>query len=64
MPMVVSDRLLIAYTDTSAEKAEDWTHRTVNRPVRNIVKISHIDETSFMDDINDVHNLVVKMISS
>ena len=34
-----------------------------DRPVRNVVKISHVDETSFMDDINDVHNLAKAMMN-
>ena len=56
-------QVTISYTDTSSDNPEDWTHRTVDRPVRNVVKISHIDETNFMDDINDVHNLSLKMIN-
>ena len=39
------------------DNPEDWTHRTGNRPVRYVAKISHTDENVFMDDINDVHNL-------
>ena len=56
-------QVTITYTDTSADNPEDWLHRTVDRPVRNIVKISHIDETSFMEDINDVHNLSEKIMN-
>ena len=55
-------QVTISYADTSSDNAEDWTHRTVDRPVRNIVKISHIDETSFMDDINDIHKLAKQMM--
>ena len=57
-------QVTISYTDTIADNPEDWTHRTVDRPVRNVVKISHIDETTFMDDINDVHNLANKMMNT
>ena len=42
----------ITYKDASSDNVEDWLHRTVQRPVRNIVKLFHIDETSFMDDVN------------
>ena len=56
-------QVTISYTDTTADNAEDWTHRTVDRPVRNIVKISHIDETTFMDDINEVHDLAKKVMN-
>ena len=54
----------IAYKDISADDAEDWTHRTVDRPVRNLVKIFHIDETSFMEDLDSCHNEVVEILKS
>merc|ERR1719233_2627379 len=56
-------QVTISYTDTTSDNAEDWTHRTVDRPVRNIVKISHIDDTTFMDDINEVHDLAKKVMN-
>ena len=56
-------QVTIAYPDASSDNAEDWTHRTVDRPVRNVVKISHIDETTFMDDLNDVHNLAKSLMN-
>ena len=56
-------KVRIAYKDTSAQDSDDWIHRTVDRPVRNIVKIFSLDETSFMDDINDVHKLAEKMMN-
>ena len=50
-------QVTVSYKDTSnSDNPVDWIHRTVERPVRNIVKIFHIDETTFMDDINDTHN--------
>ena len=52
----------ISYKDTSAENPEDWTHRTVDRPVRNLVKIFHIDETLFMEDLDNCHKLVENML--
>ena len=45
----------IAYKDTSSDDPSDWSHRSVDRPVRNIVKILNIDETCLMDDINAIH---------
>ena len=56
-------QVTIAYTDSSSNNPEDWFHRSVDRPVRNIVKISHIEDTTFMDDINEVHDLVLKMMN-
>merc|ERR1719233_2650572 len=56
-------QVTISYTDSSADNPEDWLHRSVERPVRNIVKISHIEDTTFMDDLNDVHDLVLKIMS-
>ena len=57
-------QVTIAYTDSYSNNPEDWFHRSVDRPVRNIVKISHIEDTTFMDDINEVHDLVLKMMNS
>ena len=57
-------QVTISYTDTSSDNPEDWLHRSVDRPVRNIVKISHIDDTTFMDDINDIHNLSKKVMNA
>ena len=56
-------KVRVAYKDTSAQDSDDWIHRSVDRPVRNIVKIMNIEETSFMDDINDVHKLAQKMMN-
>ena len=54
----------IAYKDTTSDEPEDWMHRTVNRPVRNLVKLFHIDETTLMDDLNDVHKQVEEILTS
>ena len=56
-------QVTITYTDSSSDNPEDWLHRSVDRPVRNIVRISHIEGTTFMDDLNDVHNLALKIIN-
>ena len=39
-------------------------HRTVNKPVRNLVKLFHIDETTLIDDLNDVHNQAEEILTS
>ena len=36
-------QVTISYTDISSDNPEDWLHRSVDRPVRNIVKIMHIE---------------------
>ena len=34
----------IAYKDTSrSDEAEDWIHRSVDRPIRNITKLLYLD---------------------
>ena len=52
----------IAYKDTTGEDASAWEHRTVDRPVRNIVKLFHIEDTTLMDDIAAIHKLSQKII--
>ena len=53
---------LIAYKDTSGDEPADWTHRTVERPVRKIVKLFHINDTTLMDDIKAVHENATKLL--
>ena len=52
----------IGYKDVSSDDPDDWLHRTVDRPVRNIVKLFHIDDTCLMDDIKDVHDVAKKIL--
>ena len=47
----------ISYKDTEGDDPSDWMFRSVNRPVRNIVKLFNIEDTCLMDDINEVHKL-------
>ena len=54
-------QVTISYKDTSADHPEDWSHRTVDRPVRNIVKLFHLDDTCLMDDIKAVLDLAEKI---
>ena len=53
---------LIAYKDTSGDEPADWTHRTVERPARKIVKLFHINDTTLMDDIKAVHENAKKLL--
>ena len=52
----------IAYKDSSSDNPEDWMHRTVNRPVRNIVKLFHVDDTSLLADIQSVLDLSAEIL--
>ena len=52
----------VAYKDTSSDEPADWSHRTVDRPVRNIIKLFHIEDTSLLDDIQAVFKLTTKML--
>lgn len=54
----------ISYKDTSSDEPEDWIHRTVNRPVRNLVKLFHLEDTSLIDDINEVHKLAEEVLKT
>ena len=53
----------VAYKDTTSDNSEDWIHRTVDRPVRNLVKLFHLDDTCLMDDINSVHKLAKEILN-
>ena len=54
----------ISYRDTSSDDPQDWAHRTVSRPIRNMCKLFNIDDTCFMDTLNDVFKLAEKVLSS
>ena len=53
----------ISYKDTSHDDPDDWVHRTVDRPVRNMVKLFHIDDTSLLENIEDVFNMSNKILA-
>ena len=53
----------IAYKDTSSNEPDDWTHRTVSRPVRNMVKLFHLDDTCLMNDLDAVHKLAQEILN-
>ena len=52
----------ISYKDTEGDGPSDWMFRSVDRPVRNIVKLFNIEDTSLMDDINEVHKLCEELL--
>ena len=55
---------IIAYKDTTADDPDDWMHRTVERPARNMFKLFHIDDTTLMDDLQAVHKLSKEMLET
>ena len=44
----------VAYEVTSQDDSDDWLHRTVDRPVHNICKLFHADDTSLLENIESV----------
>ena len=42
---------VVSYKDVSSECPEDWAHRSVERPVRNIIKLFNVEETSLMEEL-------------
>ena len=52
----------ISYRDVSSDEPADWITRTMKRPVRNMVKLFQLVDTSMMDDIKDVHECVKKIL--
>ena len=52
----------VSYKDVSSDEPGDWMFRTVNRPVRNMVKIFNIEDTTLMDDIRNIHDLAQKIL--
>ena len=55
-------QVTVAYKDTTHEDASDWVHRAVDRPVRNMIKLFHIDDTSLLEDIQAVFKLSAKIL--
>ena len=55
-------QVTVAYKDTSNDEPADWTHRTVERPVRNIVKLFNIEDTTLLEDIQAVFRLSAKKL--
>ena len=55
-------QVTVAYKDTSSDEPDDWIHRTVERPVRNIIKLFHIDDTTLLEDIQAVFELSTKLL--
>ena len=55
---------IILYKDVSGDCPEDWAHRSVERPVRNIIKLFNIEETSLMEDIEAARNLALRILDS
>ena len=56
-------KVSVSYKDTSSDEPEDWMHRSVDRPVRNVVKLFHLEDTNLMDDIRAVHDLAEKILN-
>ena len=52
----------VSYKDVSSNEPTDWMFRTVNRPVRNMVKLFNVDDTTLMDDIKSIHDLAQKIL--
>ena len=48
----------------SGDCPEDWAHRSMERPVRNIIKLFNIEETSLMEDIKSVRSLALRILDS
>ena len=55
---------IVLYKDVSSDCPEDWAHRSVERPVRNIIKLFNIEETSLMEDIEAARNLALRILDS
>ena len=55
---------VILYKDVSGDCPEDWAHRSVERPVRNIIKLFNIEETSLMEDIKSARRLALRILDS
>ena len=52
----------VSYKDVSSDDPADWITRTVNRPVRNMVKLFKLEDATIMDDIKDVHDCAQKIL--
>ena len=54
---------IVLYKDVSSDCPQDWAHRSVERPVRNI-KLFNIEETILMEDIKAARNLALRILDS
>ena len=45
----------ISYSHKDTE--DDWTHYTVERPVRMVVKLMNVEDTSILDDMEEVYKM-------
>ena len=52
----------VSYKDVSSNEPTDWMFRTVNHPVRNMVRLFNVDDTTLMDDIKSIHDLAQKIL--
>ena len=48
-------QVIVSYKDTNSDNPDDWIHRAVSRPVRNVIKLFHIEVTNFMEEIADAY---------
>ena len=54
----------VAYKDFSSDDPHSWSTRTVERPVRNMVKLFHLEDTCLMDDLNSVYNMAKEILDA
>ena len=52
----------ISYKDVSSNEPDDWMYRTVVRPVRNMVKLFNVEDTTLMDDLNKIQSLAKEIL--
>ena len=57
-------QVIVSYKDTNSDNPDDWIHRAVSRPVRNVIKLFHIEETNFMEEIADAYKLAEDILNS
>ena len=54
----------VAYKDFSSDDSHFWSTRTVERPIRNMVKLFHLEDTCLMDDLNSVYNMAKEILDA
>ena len=41
----------MSYKDTGSDTPEEWSHRVMNCPVRNMVNLFNVEDATFMEEI-------------
>ena len=53
----------VAYKILKDDAIDSWSHNVVTRPVRNIIKLFELNDTTFDEDMKAVHNAAKEILT-